>query len=255
MKKSVKVGETVVQMSSDQLSQKLLSSAVRDETTLLKIFSCELSGVASSLFHDNGNMRKNSKAELMSEISTVLTDVLMESAFHVIDGCVWLYRIYWAKVGNIKDLYSSFQQTLLTECGTNINQISVLFDGYTVESTKGPEQKRKQKNLASVEMKVDWNLPNPQNMKSFLTSSSNKQQLIDLFAQKLLIDGVHVEQARGDADMLIVKEVLFKAEEFDSVVVHLRDTHVFIALLYHLDSNIHKNVIMETKKGCVSLVK
>ena len=222
---------------------------------MLKIFSCEFSGVAPSLFHDNGDMRKNSKAELMSEISTVLTDVLTESAVHVIDGCVWLYRIYWAKVGNIKDLYSSFQQTLLTECGTNINQISVLFDGYTVESTKGPEQKRRKKNLVSVEMKVDWNLPNPQTMKSFLTSSSNKQQLIDLFAQKLLIDGIHVKQATGDADMLIVKEVLFKAEEFDSVVVHLRDTHVFIALLYHLDSNIHKNVIMETKKGCVSLVK
>ena len=83
---------------------------------------------------------------------------------------------------NIKDLYSSFQQTVLTERGTNINQISVLFDGYTDESTKGPEQKRKKKNLASVEIKVDWNLPISQNMKSFLTCSSNKQQLIDLFA-------------------------------------------------------------------------
>ena len=50
-------------------------------------------------------------------------------------------------------------------------------------------------------MKVDWNLPIPQNMKSFLTSSSNKQQLIDLFAQKLLIDGIiNVKQATGDAD-------------------------------------------------------
>ena len=55
--------------------------------------------------------------------------------------------------------------------------------------------------------------------------------------------------------MLIVKEIQFKAEEFNSVVVHLRDTQVFIALLHHLDSNIHKNVIMETKRGCVSLVK
>ena len=67
-------------------------------------------------------------------------------------------------------------------------------------------------------------------MKSFLTSSSNKQQLIDLFAQ-LLIDGIHAKQATGDADMLIVKEALVKAEEFDSVVVHSRDTDVFIALL------------------------
>ena len=130
-----------------------------------------------------------------------------------------------------------------------------MFDRYTIESTKDAEHKHRKKNLASVEMKVDWNLKNPQNMKSFLTSSSNKQQLIDLFAQEFLIDGIHVKQATGDTDMLIVKEIQFKAEEFNSVVVRLRDTQVFIALLHHLDSNIHKNVIMETKKGCVSLVK
>ena len=184
IRKFVKVGETVVQMSSDQLSQKLLAPALRDEASLLKIIYCELSGVAKSLFHDNGEMRKNRKAELMNEISAVLTDVLTESVFHVIDGSAWLYHIYWAKVGNIKDLYSSFQSTHLTECGTNINQISVLFDRYTIESTKGAEHKHRKTNLASVEMKVDWNLKNPQNMKSFLTSSSNKQQLIDLFAQE-----------------------------------------------------------------------
>ena len=59
----------------------------------------------------------------MNEISTVLTDALTESAFHVIDCCAWLSRIYWAKVGNIKDLYISFQQTFLIEFGININQI------------------------------------------------------------------------------------------------------------------------------------
>ena len=141
-------------MSSDQLSQRLLASVVRDEAPLLEIFSYEFSGVAPSLFHDNGKMRKN-KAGLMNEISTIRTDVLTESAFHVIDGCAWLYRIYWVKVGNIKDLYSSSQQTLLTECGTNINQVSVLFE-YTVETTKGSEQKHRKKNLASVEMTFDW---------------------------------------------------------------------------------------------------
>ena len=61
-------------------------------------------------------------------------------------------------------------------------------------------------------------------MKSFMTTSSNKQHLIDLFAQKLLIDRIHFKQATGDADMLIVKDALVKAEEFESVVVHSRDT-------------------------------
>ena len=79
----------------------------------------------------------------MNEISTILNDVLTESAFHVIGGCTWLYLIYRSKVGKIKDLYSSFQPTLLTGCGTDINQMSVLFDGYTAESTKRPEEKRR----------------------------------------------------------------------------------------------------------------
>ena len=93
MIKSEKVGETVVQMSSDQLSQRLLAIVVRDEAPLLEIFSREPSGVAPSLFHDNGEMRKSDRAELMNGISTILTDVLMESAFRVIGRCAWFYRI------------------------------------------------------------------------------------------------------------------------------------------------------------------
>ena len=80
-----------------------------------------------------------------------------------------------------------------------------------------------------------------------------KQKLIDWFAQKLLIDGIHSKQVTGDADMLIVKEALFKVEKLDRAVVHSRDTEVFVAFSHHLDGDIHKNVIMETKKGCVSI--
>ena len=134
-----------------------------------------------------------------------------------------------------------------------MSQVCVLFDGYSVESTKGPEQKRRKKSLPSIEMKVDWNLPIPQNMKNFLSRKSNKQQLIDLFSQKLLIDGVQVKQATGYADMLIVKEALIEAKIFDKIVVHSRDTDVFIALLHHLDNDIHNDVIMDTKKGFVSI--
>ena len=53
--------------------------------------------------------------------------------------------------------------------------------------------------------------------------------------------------------MLIVKEALFKVEQLDRAVVHSRDAEVFVASSHHLDGDIHKNVIMETKKGCVSI--
>ena len=108
MRKSVKIDVAVVYMSSDQLSQRLLASVVQDEAALIEIFSFELLGVSPSLFNNNREMRKNNKTELMNE-KYILIDALTESAFHVIDGCAWLYRIYWTKVGNIKDPYSSFQ--------------------------------------------------------------------------------------------------------------------------------------------------
>ena len=69
MRKSLKIGVTVVYMSSDQLSQRLLASVVQDEAALIEIFSFELLGVSPSLFHNNREMRKNNKTELMNEIS------------------------------------------------------------------------------------------------------------------------------------------------------------------------------------------
>ena len=90
----------------------------------------------------------------------------------------WLYYITWRKLVTLK-LYSSFKRTLLTDCGTNMDQISVLFSGYTVEFRKSPEQKQRTKILASAEMKVDWNLLFPQDIKHFLAGNSNKQQLIE----------------------------------------------------------------------------
>ena len=69
MRKSLKIGVTVVYMSSDQLSQGLLASVVQDEAALIEIFSFELLGVSPSLFHNNREMRKNNKTELMNEIS------------------------------------------------------------------------------------------------------------------------------------------------------------------------------------------
>ena len=58
MRKSVKNDKTVIEMSSNQLSQRLLASAKQDELSLFEIFSHELSGIAPSLPHDNGEIRK-----------------------------------------------------------------------------------------------------------------------------------------------------------------------------------------------------
>ena len=56
---------------------------------------------------------------------------------------------------HIKNLQGFFKQTLLTEGGINIDQINILFNGYTGESAEAPEQKQKKKHFAPVETKLD----------------------------------------------------------------------------------------------------
>ena len=65
--------------------------------------------VAPTLLYNNGEMKKNNKAELINEISTILIDILVKSDFHVIDECASLYCIYCAKVGNVKNLHTPFK--------------------------------------------------------------------------------------------------------------------------------------------------
>ena len=92
--------------------------------------------VALAMFLNNGEMSKNNKADLMNETSTIMIDVLIESAFHAIDRCTWLYHIYCPKVGNIKNLHSSFKKN---------------YFNYTGKSTEVPEQKRTKKNFTEHE--------------------------------------------------------------------------------------------------------
>ena len=125
--------------ASYQLNQRLLASVVRDEAPLLTIFSHELSGVTPSWFHDNGEMRKN-KAGLMNDISSILIDVLTESALSAASELSLTGPLGSTVFSGWKSVTFRKCIVLLTECGTNVDQISVPFDGCIVESAKGPEQ-------------------------------------------------------------------------------------------------------------------
>ena len=84
-------------------------------------------------------MRKN-KAGLMNEISAILIDVLTESALSVESELSLTGPLGSTVFTGWKSVTFRKCIVLLTECGTNVDQISVLFDGYIVEATKGPEQ-------------------------------------------------------------------------------------------------------------------
>ena len=67
MRKAISVENVCVQVSSAELFQRLLAYIQSGHPTS-DVFSYELSAVAPSLFHDNGQMKTNNKAELITEL-------------------------------------------------------------------------------------------------------------------------------------------------------------------------------------------
>ena len=148
MRKTVKVDGKEIKLSSEQLSQRLLASAVRDNCLMEDVFSYELAAVAPALFLDNGMMHKTNKAELMNALlalSPCIIKTYSADSYHAIDGCAWFYCIPWAKVGKLSDLYRLFLDNLpLDQGGATVN-----FHVYTQENMKAPEQKCRKSNTSS----------------------------------------------------------------------------------------------------------
>ena len=68
MRKTVEVDGKKIKLSSEQLSQRLLASAVWDNCLMEDVFSCKLDAVVPALFLDNGMMHKTNKAELINAL-------------------------------------------------------------------------------------------------------------------------------------------------------------------------------------------
>ena len=130
-------------------------------------------------------------------------------SYQVIDGCAWFYCIPWPKVGKLSDLYRLFLDSLPLDQGG----ATVIFDDYTQENTKAPEQKRRKSNTSSTHIDVKMNTIIRKDQKYFLSCKENKQKLIDLFSFHLLQEGVPVkyELDNGDADKMIVQQALNEA--------------------------------------------
>ena len=120
------------------------------------VFSYKLAAVAPALLLDNGMMRKMNKVELMNALlalSPCIMKTYSADSYHVIDGCAWLYRIPWSKIGKLSDLYRLFLDILSLDQGGT----TVVFDDYTQENAKAPEQKRRKSNTASTHIDVKMN--------------------------------------------------------------------------------------------------
>ena len=193
MRKTVKVDGKEIKLSSEQLSQRLLASAVRNTYLMEGVFSYELATVAPALFLDNGMVRKTNKAELMNALlalSPCIVKTYSADSYHVIYGCAWFYCIPWPKVGKLSDLYRLFLDSLPLDRGATVK-----FDDYTQENTKASEQKRRKSYTSSTCIDLKMNTIIPTDRRKFLSYKESKQKLIDLFSFHLLQEGVLIKHA------------------------------------------------------------
>ena len=130
---------------------------------------------------------------------------------------------------------------------------TAIFDDYTQENTKAPEQKRWKSNASSTHIDVKMSTIIPTDWKKFLSCKVNKQKLIDLLSFHLLQEIVLVKHTLddGDVDTMIVQQALNEATK-NNVIVHCINTDIFIAFLHHFDIS-GNSIVMITKEWLCSI--
>ena len=116
----------------------------------------------------NNMIYKTNKAELINALlalSPCIIKTYLADTYHVIDGFAWFYRILWSKVGKLSELYWLFLDSLPFHQG----RATVIFDDYTQENTKAPQQKRQKSNTLSTHIDVKMNTIIPKDRKKLLS--------------------------------------------------------------------------------------
>ena len=87
--------------------------------------------------------------------------------------------------------------------------MTVVFDGYlNGPTTKDCIHLRRTHGKGSAKVKFSVNTPCETKKEHFLSNCKNKQNFINMLGQCLQENGIHVQHATGDADLLIVQTAI-----------------------------------------------
>ena len=155
-------------------------------------------------------------------------------------------------LGNVRRIWSHLLKKSLMEnfifCAVGLT--SIVFDGYSRASTKDHEHKRRERShppCPDVQPKKNTQLQYSQSL--FLTSNSNKTQLINLLSDAPKEAGHIVKTSNDDTDTLIVYTALNFATERMSVRMIATDTDTLIMLLYFWNNEM-ANILMLSVSIC-----
>ena len=224
------------------LFQRFLVVSRTGELDLEEVMKYELSAYPTSLFEYNHILRKADKPQLAHAIDEhynnqasieTTPDAALCTERYVIDGGFLIRKLKWKK----RDTYSKIAKLYADFTIKHYGLATVVFDGYDAgPSIKDNTHKRRQKNIHYPIVHFTGDTEFEGKQEEFLSLGSNKQQLIKLISEEMVLRGCTVFQAEGDAHVYITKAAVNSAQEHSTTLIG-EDTDLLILLVHFADAN------------------
>ena len=231
-KKGVKVGDGTV-FDMEKLYGRMLVVSQQRHIDLRRVFSYELAPHPLSLFDEFGDMRKGTKATLVTKLA-VLTSSVEPPDLGIVDGNAMILHVNWPKSGTVHTYVNSFRQAVKRD-----HHVIVVFDRYRDNSIKSHERDRRTSGVSKLDIQLDINTPLPARDR-VISNVKNKTQLIQHLCQgnqEPSVDMVGDDECifgHEEADVNMVSYALMMSREHGCQQIQIvsDDTDVFVLLVH-----------------------
>ena len=245
-KKSMKLGDTAVYDP-----ERLYARMKKRDLNLEDVFSHELCPVPSALFDDYTDMRKSSKAALVSKVAKFCEKPPL-SETEIVDGNELLYHIKRPKLGTVDDL----AKRVIKNFSGKGHTVYVVFDRYRELSVKAYERARRAGGKIPAEHDLQRNTILPAK-KDVMKSRRIKQQLIKHICETKVNGKLHLigdEQCKFDHEEAYVNIIAYMLEQIDKGIKHIQittdGTDIFVLPVYFLHKySLKADIVMKKNNG------
>lgn len=247
-----------VAMDADLLFQRFITAAQATELyekNKRDLFKYELSSFPTALFESPDFMRQPNKASLADELwKIVLKNTIPRSVplslptdlQYVLDGGSLLQRLQapWKRGNSFQSIIEAYVH--FVNC--HYPGAVVVWDGYSSgPTTKDMTHLRRSKGLIGRAVHFTPEMTLQSTKEQFLANKENKQRIVFTLGNALE-QSCTVIHAKGDADVLMVKEAIKSAKSKPTVLVG-EDTDLLILLAHFATVDSHDILFLSDKTG------
>ena len=167
---------------------------------------------------------------------------------YIINGGALIHRIGWKSGKSYEAICQQYCRYVGNLYGTPV----IVFDGYQDgPSTKDAAQRRRASVNVGATVELSGTIIFRRKKDSFLSNKVNKHRFIALLRHHLEQCGCYTDQARADADLLIVQTTIAPAEGTQKPIVLVGDDTDLLVLLWYLAKSTTSNIYLkpEPKQG------